>query len=239
MALNFTGVSGLFPTSQAGDVGFRTKTQIEGIRREEQDIIPDIAPGEIVLWEKGEGQGEFYHDFDSGSNVYGDLWRGQNFTIGTTSEDGDFALASIALYLYRVGTPGLITLDLTAVDGDGKPTGAVLSTGTTNGSTLTTDTGGELRTIEMSAYTLKASTKYAFYIKIVGGDVVTKKVVIMIETGDNIYTGGDFLYTTDAGSSWVIGAGADAYFDIQGGGKYLLIRTANNQLYQTALTKVP
>jgi hypothetical protein len=88
-------------------------------------------------------------------SVYAYESHAQTFTAAINS-----ALSSISLVLYRQGSPGTLTVRLYATSG-GKPTGSALSTGTTDGDTLTTDVYGEWRTVTMSAYTLTAGTTYA------------------------------------------------------------------------------
>lgn len=237
MALNFGQGNGLFPTSQAADVGFRTKTLIEGVRREEQDPIPSVAPGEIVLWELGDGKGEFAEDEDAIFGFSDTTWRGAAFTLGTTNPDGDFTLASINLKLNRVASPGTITLEVTAVDGDGKPTGSVLATGTTNGNTLTTDAGGEERLITLVApVKLNASTQYCFYLQ--ADEHLPAGSAGMRILGGSNNAGGHSLSSLDSGTTWSTPANS-VWFQLFGGGKFLITRTTDNDLYQTALTKVP
>lgn len=88
-------------------------------------------------------------------NVYDYESHAQTFTAAISS-----ALTSISLVLYRQGSPGTLTVRLYATSG-GKPTGSALSTGATDGDTLTTSYNGEWRTITMSDYTLTAGATYA------------------------------------------------------------------------------
>ena len=67
-------------------------------------------------------------------------WRAQTFTVGASGH----TITSVKLWLYRAGSPGTITVGIRAVDANGHPTGPDLTSGTTNGNTLTTDPFGEL-----------------------------------------------------------------------------------------------
>ncbi len=238
MVLNF-GNQSLFNTSASVDVGFRTVTEIEGVRREEQDIIPVLSPGEIVLWEKGQGQGEFFLTNDDATFApFGVKWGAQTFTLGNTAPDGDFTIAKVSMWMYRLGTPGTVTFSIRATDGDGKPTGADLISGTTNGNTLTTDSAGELREITFTTITLKATTNYALVIRATSGDINNRPFF----KGDNSggYDGGNFIQDNDdSGASWDVLRAEDIYFDFQGAGKFLLVETADGETYQATLTKIP
>ena len=90
MGLNFGGGSaGLFPTSQAANVGFRTSTKIGGIRQEEQSILPDVAHGEIVLWQKGLGS----YDLPD-SSLDPNFWD-DSTTIGTVTETASYVQVEV------------------------------------------------------------------------------------------------------------------------------------------------
>ena len=76
-------------------------------------------------------------DNDSGS-VYGAVWNSQSFTPTIAH-----IITSIKLLLYRIGSPGTLTVSIRATDGSGHPTGADLVSGTTDGATLTTTTDSD------------------------------------------------------------------------------------------------
>ena len=65
------------------------------------------------------------------------------------------------------------------------------------------------------------------------------RIGVMYDNGSGTYGGGYKLRTTDSGSNWIHDTADDIYFDFKGGGKFLLIKTADNFLYQAALTLVP
>lgn len=86
-------------------------------------------------------------------------WIAQTFPAGAT-----YDINSVELLLYKHSSlsPGTITISIKAVDGNGKPTGADLCSGTIDGDTLTTNTAGEWKEITFSsAYSLSCGTQYA------------------------------------------------------------------------------
>ena len=138
---------------------------------------------------------------------------GQTFTVGTTGANENHTISSVKLLMWKGGSPGTITVAIRAVDGSGLPTGSDLSTGTTNGDTLTTDPAGEVREITMSSYELQASTKYALLMKSAVYSPPTNWAFANILSSGSSYTGGHFLYYE---ASWNELAGADFYFEIWG-----------------------
>lgn len=191
---------------------------------EETELQPVIAPDEMVLWKKVGGKGEFYTGAAGGGKVISLVtsYNGQSFTVGTTSVNAPFSAASVLFKMYRIGTPGTVTAELKLADGNGKPTGAVLATGTTDGDTLTTNAAGEERTITFAApYTLSPDTQYCIYLYAsgVGGG---NSLVYKYNAGE-VYGGGDQIRSSDSGASWSVDANQDAYFEIGGTGTYILV----------------
>lgn len=97
----------------------------------------------------------------------------------------------VKIKAFRVGSPGNITVSITAVDGDGKPTGPDLSTGTFNGDIITTDSGGEWISIGMSEYLIESSTQYAIVVKALEGDATNWLAWLVDYSGSSSYTGGE------------------------------------------------
>jgi hypothetical protein len=86
---------------------------------------------------------------------------GQTFTVGNVGENVNHYLYSVTLKLYRKGNPGTFTVEVYATDENGLPTGDILSRGTINGNTITTDIAGEEVEIIMDEVLLNESTEYA------------------------------------------------------------------------------
>ena len=131
-------------------------------------------------------------------------WYGQSFTASS-----GYDVASVKFLLYRTGTPGTITFNLYAVDGDFKPTGLSLASGTTAGNDLTEDTNGEWREITFaSAYTLENATKYALILSVGATGLSLRR-----DVSSPTYDDGNVLFTGDSGSSWFLLTTQDAMFE--------------------------
>ena len=137
---------------------------------------------------------------------------GQSFTVGTTGTNENFSITSVKVKIYKVGSPGDVYVNLYAVDGNGYPTGSSLSSGVTDGDTLTTNTAGEEREITMSSYELQASTKYAlvFETEFFDGSNMCRMI---LNSADASYTGGAYLYMD--GEDWAEAA-YDVWFEVYG-----------------------
>lgn len=150
---------------------------------------------------------------DSWSGPYGTSWIAQTFTPSVSHK-----VTSVKLLLYRIGSPGTVTVGIRATDVDGHPTGADLAFGTTDGNTLTTSTAGEWREIYLSAgYDLTASTKYAIVVRALTGDNSNKPEWLRDESSPT-YTGGNYEVSDDSGSTWSGLAARDFMFEDWGAG---------------------
>ena len=148
---------------------------------------------------------------DGDQDIYGNLWRGQTFTIGNTGTNEDHNITSVKLLLYRIGSPGTITVSIKATSEE-LPTGDDLASGTTNGDTLPTESPYEWREITFGTpYTLSASTKYAICVRISGGDT-SNAPLWRIDKTSSAYTGGDSVYSINAGGTWYRTVGRDMMF---------------------------
>lgn len=155
---------------------------------------------------------EWYESDDSASILPTGFYMGQSFTIGTVGTNENFNTYSVKLKLYRINNPGTITIEIYSVDVSGFPTGSALSSGTTDGDTLTTNTAGEIREIIMSSYELQASTKYAIVIFCAAESIGVKLDSAAGYTGGNQllweeewFDGSDDLYFSVWGTSTAIG----------------------------------
>ncbi len=142
--------------------------------------------------------------------------EGQTFTIGNTGINKDVDLSSVKFKLYRRGSPGIINCELYAVDGNNKPAGSILSSGTIDGDSLTTSSSGQLVEFTMDSVTLNSSTQYALVIygtNIDGDNKVFLKGEI---SGSPSYTGGSRISSNDSGSSWSVDTDSDFVFQVLG-----------------------
>jgi len=147
--------------------------------------------------------------------TYGDNYEGNTFTVGTVGANENFNITSTKWKLCRSGSPGIITAELKAVDGDGLPIGDVLSSGNYNGNLLTTSESAEVVEITMSSYELQASTQYAIYMTAPNGDF-SNKLYEKMNLADT-YAGGKWIFTTTGHGGWAIGSpSSDFYFEVYG-----------------------
>jgi len=151
---------------------------------------------------------EYYNTGDdSYVSIYGDIWKAQTFTPSTNHK-----VTSVKLLLYRVGSPGTVTVSIRATT-DGKPTGADLCVGTTDGNTLTTNTAGEWREITLgNGYDLSADTQYAIVIRALNA-ISTNRVVWCLDASSPTYGDGTYVYSSDSGDSWTVDNARDCMFE--------------------------
>jgi len=133
-------------------------------------------------------------------------WYGQTFL---TTED--YLITKVKLLLYRSGTPGTVTVSIRATSA-GLPTGADLTSGTTNGDTLTEDSGGEWRAITFSSsYLLNSSTTYAIVIRSEAAGLRWN-----CDSSSPSYAGGSDVHSVDSGANWDVTTSNDFMFETWG-----------------------
>lgn len=147
--------------------------------------------------------------------VFGADWLGQTFTVGTTGDNYNHNITKVKLLLGRTGSPGTLTVEIYAADGAGKPTGAVLSTGSINGNDIQEMASTTWYDISMSSYQLSASTKYALVIYAAGGDS-DNRVWWRNDDTSPTYTGGAEVESVNSGGTWNVNAGTDCLFEEYG-----------------------
>ena len=106
----------------------------------------------------------FNADDDAGKQIYGNTWAAQTFL--TTSAH---TVSEIHLLLYRSGTPSTVTVSIRETS-DGAPSGADLTSGTTDGDDFTDNTDGAWYTVDVTDYDLENGETYAIVVRAVGGD---------------------------------------------------------------------
>jgi len=156
---------------------------------------------------------QFYSTGDDGDrDVYGANWRAQTFTPEITH-----LISKVKLKLFRVGSPGLITVVIKATS-YGKPTGGNLCSGTLSGDDITDDTGGEWLEISLGdGHQLTKGTQYALIIKALDGDD-ENYLSIRADVAESTYEGGTDCGTTDSGATWDTYSGTDLMFEEWGVG---------------------
>ncbi|MFC2042267.1 choice-of-anchor R domain-containing protein [Chloroflexota bacterium] len=146
-----------------------------------------------------------YEHHNTGDNqdtgMYQTVWYAQTFTA-----ESDHNVTSVRLKLYRIGSPGTVIVSIRATDGSGHPTGPDLTSGTTDGNTLTDVSPGEWRQISLAGYPLLSGTKYAIVVRISGGDVdnhIRWRWEQHALPATSPYTGGNAEMGSNYGASWV------------------------------------
>lgn len=138
---------------------------------------------------------------------------GQQFTIGTNTINEELLLREADWRIYRMGSPYDVICNLKNVDGDGAPSGAVLSTGSIDGNTLATSDTGNFTAFNMSEYAMQPSTSYAITLQ-PGSNDVDNGIIVSATLYDE-YAGGKDWYSDDGGSTWTSGA-EDYVFGLMG-----------------------
>lgn len=151
-----------------------------------------------------------YHNTDDDGNgrFYSLGWLAQTFTAGS-----NHSVTSVKLKLSRGNSPGTITVSIRATDGV-HPTGPDLTSGTTDGDTLTTSPAGGWREIALTSYNLTGGTKYAIVLRAPGGDGSNYVDWRYDSTGG--YAGGNFEHSLNSGTTWMTYADFDFMFEVYG-----------------------
>jgi hypothetical protein len=138
--------------------------------------------------------------------LYGSYWRAQTFTPSVAH-----TITSVKLKIFRVGAPGTINVCIRATS-SGQPSGSDLCSGTINGDSLTTDTGGAWYEITLGGgYGLSAGTTYAIVVRATSGD--GSNYVGWRADSTPTYGGGILLTSSNSGSSWTSVANYDLMFE--------------------------
>lgn len=151
--------------------------------------IPAFALPEEQLWES------YTSGDDAGYEVYGNIWLAQTFTTGTEAH----SISQVRLLAYREGTPSTITASIKETSA-GLPTGDDLTIGTTDADYFTTDTAGVWYTVDLTEYSLEASTTYAIVIRATIGDS-TNSLWIRYDGSTATYADGSEINSTNGGIS--------------------------------------
>jgi len=181
--------------------GWKVKDNVESggaikygdFRSKEYD---SLDPELVIIYEE-----TLYQKYTTGDNAqagwYGAFWGAQSFTPVLNHK-----ITSLKIKVFRTGSPGTVTVSIKGTDGDGKPTGADLASGTFDGNAVTTDTAGEWKEIVFSSpYTLRPGTKFAQVLRAPDGDA-SNKLNWRLDTATAAYPGGEYLLSANSGSTW-------------------------------------
>lgn len=136
---------------------------------------------------------------DTFTAIDGAKFSSQTFTTGATKH----YIQNVLLEVYGSGTPGTITVQIKAVDGASKPTGAVLTSGTYS-TAITTDPAGEAIIVPVTKWLPTASTQYAI---IVSQSASNPNEVNWSRDSLGGYANGVSWNSTDSGATWVAETG--------------------------------
>ncbi len=186
---------------------------INEIDFEKGPFLPENENTSLTITPSGDGSysgNDYYLTADTGGKIfYGAAWLAQTFTAASS-----YTASGARLKLYRLGSPGTITVSLRATAG-GVPTGADVVSGTTSGDTLTTDSGGEWRTITFSATSaLTSATVYALVVRATGASYPGSAVYWRLDSTSPTYTGGSYIHSSDSGSNWTAYTTGDFMFGV-------------------------
>jgi len=175
-----------------------------------RSICPDLFSDVITTPDFGEKtviNDSFMGSDDADHDVYGNNWYAQTFTAS-----GSYDMDGVWLKLFRVGSPGNLTVSLRATAG-GLPTGADLVSGTRSASDFTTSTSGEWYWITFTDdYSVTSGTTYAVVMRATAGDA-NNYVSLRYDSGAG-YSGGQVCSSGDGGATWAAVAGDDFLFAV-------------------------
>lgn len=157
-------------------------------------------------------------------------WIAQTFTPTLVH-----MISKVKLKLFRVGTPGTITVSIKATAG-GKPTGADLCVGTIEGTGITDDANGEWYEITLGdGYVFEKDVMYAIVVRAPSGDS-DNKVSWRADKSSPTYTGGTYCSTSDSGVEWGIVSGSDCMFEEWGAGEASPTTTVWGNLFKSQIS---
>ncbi|KKK71996.1 hypothetical protein LCGC14_2908310, partial [marine sediment metagenome] len=158
---------------------------------------------------------EYYSTGDDNAfGIWGVHWLTQTFTPSAAHK-----ITSVKLKLFRLGSPGTVTVSIRATSG-GEPTGSDLCSGTEDGNNLTEDGDGAWYGITLGAgYDLDADTKYAIVAKALSGSDALNSANWRGDSSSPTYSGGAGLYSDNSGVDWA-GYDVDRMFEDWGTANY-------------------
>ncbi len=148
---------------------------------------------------------EYYNTGDNDVNsVVDPKWEAQTFTPQISH-----IIKKVKIKIYRLGLPGIVSVGIRATDGEGKPTGADLASGTIDGNTFTTDSSGVWYDIDLGSGTiLYSGVKYAIVLGNSASGWARWRVAV-----PSSYEGGTSLTSLDSGNTWVFCIGGNGGYD--------------------------
>lgn len=148
---------------------------------------------------------------DTQGTPYDVYWQAQTFTVGAE----DHTITSVKCKWARSDNdPQTVTVGIRAVDGSGHPTGADLTSGTTDGGTLPAYPTFEWREVTLTEYTLSANTKYAIVVR--APDSGPSAWLVWRYDYAGSFANGNIELSSNSGSSWTTKSTWDFMFEVWG-----------------------
>lgn len=162
----------------------------------------------------GDTAGNDYYKLndDHEVSVRGTSWNTQTFKASQT-----YTTTGVKVKLWRVGMPGTVTVSIRATSA-GKPTGADLAVGTTDGDTLSDSPTGSWREITFAATTnLTSGTTYAVVLRALSG-WIGNSINWRHDSSSPAYSNGSYGGSSDSGSNWIMKTSYDLMFEVVASG---------------------
>lgn len=135
------------------------------------------------------------------------IWMAQTFKASSS-----YTIGSVELQLYRVGSPGTLTVSINTVDGSTppQPTSTILTSGTYSGNDLGTTPPGVFVPISLTPYALTSGVTYAIVIHCAGD--VNNRATWAADIDASNYAGGQKFSSTNGGGTWTGASTMDFMF---------------------------
>jgi len=169
-------------------------------------FVPDL---EITQTDPIDAEKKDYTDESAWALIDGGqaVWLAQTFTpleYYTTNK--------LVLLMSKRAYPHDITVGIRLTDGEGKPTGNDLTSGTTDGDTLPTGTPGEWREVQLTPYALTQGVKYAIVARAPGA-TATNTMRWWRRNDNSNYPRGSLYTSINSGVAWT-GQSYDFNFEV-------------------------
>jgi len=176
-------------------------------------LLAVFATTAVALAGVGGSRYEYYNTGDdSYFIIYGDTWAAQTFVPTVTHN-----ITAVKLLMAKAGSPGTLTVNITAAPADVPSIGSNLCSGTTNASNFTTDSAGVWYTVNLTGgYQLAADTNYAIVMHNAG--TTFNWVYWRADTTSSSYSSGGYYTSTNAGVNWTASSTRDFMFEEWGNG---------------------
>jgi len=181
-------------------------------------ILPPVKPTALGLFESYLAPNATVFAY-----FYGNNWRGQTFL--TTSAHTINYIELLLARRYNDSIPGTIYIEIKETNENDIPIGEILTSGETDGNTLVAYSSAEppnitreWRRIDLTECNLKANTKYAITLHLIGGNSTHSAGIWNHHKDDpgDAYDDGGMISSSNGGSSWSFYWYQDGGFKVYG-----------------------